>query len=214
MKRETRANLLFLGVFLAISLPGAVMLFKKKLDPTSSQMGMPDFVRKRLPYMVPLPTPDDQVVRVIPPLTGDFVAALARERGNGAAVLLHQRAAVTSRDRVVQVVGITDAPGGAVVYLLAWEGGYGTDASRYRVTASSAGGESVEGRVASAVAIPMPEAVKRELMSGGYVKPSAKVTWVEVRFDAPLGSARPLTLHVRYDGGGEIASTEVNVAGN
>ena len=34
MKRETRLNLIFLIVLLAILTPGAVLLFRKKLQPT------------------------------------------------------------------------------------------------------------------------------------------------------------------------------------
>jgi hypothetical protein len=215
MKRDSRANLWFLVLFLGISLPGAVILFKKKLDPTSSPMGMPDFIRRRLPYMVPLPTPDSQVTRVIPPLTGDWVSQLARERCGGAAVLMRGPLPVTSADRIMQVVAMADAKEGGTttMCLLAWEGGYGEQADRYRVTASSAG-ESSEGRVASATAIPMPQAVKRELMSGGYVKPSANVTWVEVKFDAPMKDKRPLGVRVEYAGGSESPSTEVKVDGN
>src|SRR4051812_6702875 len=190
MRRETRANLLFLLIFLGISLPGAVILFKKKLDPTATPLGMPDFVRKRLPYMVPLPTPDDQVLRVVPPLTGEWVAGLARDRAGGAAVLTRGPLPVTSRDRIVQLVAMTEEKAAATTaYLLAWEGGYGEEAARYRVTATSAG-ETIPGRVVSATAISMPTPVKRELMSGGYIKPSANVTWIEVRFDAPLKDKR------------------------
>ena len=107
MKRETRANLLFLALFLAVSLPGAVILFKKKLDPNASRMGMPEFVRRRLPYMAPLATPDSEVMRVIPPLTGAWVEELNREQGGGAAVFMNGRSPVTSDDRILQVTGIT-----------------------------------------------------------------------------------------------------------
>lgn len=212
MRRDTRANLIFLLVFLGVSLPGAVILFKKKLDPTAAPLGMPDFVRKRLPYMVPLPTPDDQVIRVVPLLTGEWVSELARERAGGAAVLTRGPLPITSGDRVVQLVAMRDEAPGASVFVLAWEGGYGEDAARYRVTATSAG-EPVMGRVVSATAIPMPVPVKRELMSGGYIKPSANVTWIEVRFDAPLKAMGPLTLRVEYAGGAESPATELKVEG-
>jgi len=212
MRRDTRANLIFLLIFLGVSLPGAVILFKKKLDPTAAPLGMPDFVRKRLPYMVPLPTPDEQVIRVVPPLTGEWVSQLARERAGGAAVLTRGPLPITSNDRIVQLVAMRDEAAATTVFLLAWEGGYGQDATRYRVTATSAG-ESMTGRVASATAIPMPTPVKRELMSGGYIKPSANVTWIEVRFDAPLKDRGPLTVRVEYAGGAESPATEVKVEG-
>ena len=40
MKRETRVNLIFLIAFLAISLPGAVILFRKKLEPNARRMDL------------------------------------------------------------------------------------------------------------------------------------------------------------------------------
>ena len=212
MRRETRANLLFLLIFLGVSLPGAVILFKKKLDPTATPLGMPDFIRKRLPYMVPLPTPDDQVLRVVPPLTGEWVSELARERAKGAAVLARGPLPITSSDRIVQLVAMTEEATNSTAYLLAWEGGYGEEAGRYRIEATAAG-EPVAGHVVSATAIPMPTPVKRELMSGGYIKPSANVTWIEVRFDAPLKEKRPLVVRVEYSGAGESPSTEVKLEG-
>ena len=214
MRRDTRANLLFLLIFLGLILPGAVIVFKKRLNGTAPPLGMPDFVRKRLPYMVPLPTPDDQVLRVVPPLTGEWVSQLARERAGGAEVLTRGPVPITSSDRIVQMVAMRDeAAAGTAVYLLAWEGGYGEEAARYRVTATVGDGEAVTGRVVSATAIPMPTPVKRELMDGGYIKPSANVTWIEVRFDAPLTDRRPLTVRVEYAGGAESPGTEVKVEG-
>ena len=87
MTRETRANLVFLALFLAVCLPGAVILFKKKMQPGAVPLGMPDFVRRRLPYLVPLPTPDDQVIRVIPPQTGAWVSELSRAREEAGATI-------------------------------------------------------------------------------------------------------------------------------
>ena len=40
-------------------LPGAVILFRKKLDPTAHRLDQPDPVLRRLPYMSPLPAPPD-----------------------------------------------------------------------------------------------------------------------------------------------------------
>jgi hypothetical protein len=57
VRRETRVNLIFLVAFLALSLPGAVILFRKKLDPGAPRMDQPDMMVTRLPYMAPLPAP-------------------------------------------------------------------------------------------------------------------------------------------------------------
>ena len=93
---------------------------------------------------------------------------------------------VTSVDRVVQIAGVKEDGNSSTVHFLAWEGG-GGDPTEYAVTATT-GSESFVGRVVRARTIPMPQPVKRELMSGGYIKPPAEVTWIEVSFDAPVAS--------------------------
>src|SRR5258706_12692966 len=100
MKQETRVNLIFLAIFLAISLPGAVILFKSKLDPSAAPMYLPDPVRQRLPYMAPQGTPD-QVARVVRPLTGQWVEKLTRRQGEGE-VLIRKRLPVLSDDHLLQ----------------------------------------------------------------------------------------------------------------
>src|SRR6059058_3584016 len=98
MSRETRANLIFLVVFLAISLPGAVLLVKKKAEPGAPAMSMPDYVRQRLPYMAPQRTADS-VIRVVPELTGEWVEQVNRGQGGGPAVLMKGHLPLISDDR-------------------------------------------------------------------------------------------------------------------
>ena len=45
MTRETRLNLIFIAIILAILTPGAVILFRKKLEPTLKPMAMPHAVQ-------------------------------------------------------------------------------------------------------------------------------------------------------------------------
>src|SRR4051794_34934996 len=115
MKRETRANLIFLGCFLAISLPGAMILFKKKMNSSAPPMFLPDAVRRRLPYMAPVSTPDE-VTRFIPDLTGAWVENVSREQGGPETILMRARKPVVSSDHLVQLVGIK----GRSIYLIAW----------------------------------------------------------------------------------------------
>ena len=63
MTRETRANLIFLVVILALVTPGGVILFHRKLAPTIKPMGMPEAVSQEIAYLSPLETPPG-VIRV------------------------------------------------------------------------------------------------------------------------------------------------------
>jgi hypothetical protein len=188
MARETRANLIFLGLFLAVALPGAVMLFKKMQDPMAKRMALPDSVRRRVVYMAPLNAPA-VVTRFEPPVTAAWVAGVAREQGGIAEVLSERWRPVTSDDHVVQVVGIQNGTSGATVYLIDWEGG----AAEYSVRVDGAGGA---GQVRAVKAVPIPISVRREIMDGGYIRPPAAVNWVEVTFAGKLEAGRPVTIRV------------------
>src|SRR5688500_9795408 len=102
MTRENRANLLFLSLFLGISLPGAVILFKKKLDPAAPAMSLPDPVKRRLPYMFPRPV-STEVTRYVPKLSGEWVSKINTERGGEPNVLsTRDRLPLLSADRRFQ----------------------------------------------------------------------------------------------------------------
>ena len=105
MKRETRANLIFISVFLCLTIPGAVILFKKKLDPAAPPMFMPDFVRRRLPYMASQLSPE-QVTRYVPDLTGQWVSELTRQRAGTSAVLMSGREPLVSDDHLIQLTAM------------------------------------------------------------------------------------------------------------
>src|SRR5258706_13690290 len=124
MRRETRANLIFLTLFLGVTIPGAVVLFKKKLDPAAPPMFMPDFVRRRLPYMASQQSPA-QVVRYVPELTGAWVSEMTRERAGGSRVLMvgrHEQPLV-SDDHVIQGTAMQQQQDAAstMLYLIVWD---------------------------------------------------------------------------------------------
>ncbi|MEL7239601.1 MAG: hypothetical protein AAGK78_12140, partial [Planctomycetota bacterium] len=65
MTKEVRNNVIFFALFMAISLPGAVMLFKKKLDPEAAPMYLPKPTPNEAAYMHPIEVPT-RVARVMP----------------------------------------------------------------------------------------------------------------------------------------------------
>ncbi len=201
MKRDARANLIFLGVLLALVLPGGIILFKRKVDPAAPPLFMPDFVRRRLPYMASQMSPETAVTRYVPELTGQWVETINRERGGGAEVLLDGRRAIISDDRLIQVISIKQgAAGGTAVGLLVWDIAHDGDPSHYGITAS-VGGKEFAGTLAKSERVAMPLPVKKELMYSGVIEPPATVTWLCVEFEGAIQRAAPWTLRVVYNDG-------------
>src|SRR5687767_12808147 len=79
MTRETRLNLIFIAIILAILTPGAVILFRKKLQPTLKPMAMPHAVQREHAYLSPLETPPGKK-RVEPPNTAKWIESIVREQ--------------------------------------------------------------------------------------------------------------------------------------
>src|SRR2546421_11761872 len=110
VKRETRLNLWFLIAFMALSLPGGIILFRKKLNPEARPIFMTDEVERRLPYMAPGQTPPG-VVRVVPPRTSEFLADLSKRREGRVQPIFEngaqgQRLPLLSADRQLQAVSL------------------------------------------------------------------------------------------------------------
>jgi hypothetical protein len=207
MKHETRLNLIFLSVFLAISIPGAVILFIRKLDPSAAPMYLPDPVRQRLPYMAPQWTPDE-VTRVIPPITGQWIEQLNHDQGTDTEVLLRERLPLLSTDRLLQVTGIKTAASTMTVYVVAWDN-FGSDARHY-VASLATGGNKQTAKIRVA-RIPMPDPVRKELLTAGYVKPRPWIAWIELEFDAPPKSQQPQVVQVTYNDGANVTTSSVNL---
>jgi hypothetical protein len=209
MKSETRANIIFLAIFLAISLPGAAILFKKKLDPSAAPMYLPDPIHQRLPYMAPQWTPDE-VRRVIPLLTGQWVEQINREQGAGKEMLLHNRLPLISNDRMLQVTAMHYTQERLNVYAIVWESEDEFDAVNYK-TSISTGTATQPGRVVAVRKIMMPMAVRNELMNEGYVKPSQFVSWFELQFDGFPPDQASFTLHLSCQKGSASWNRSVNL---
>jgi hypothetical protein len=194
MERESRANLIFLVIFLGLSIPGVVILVMKKSDPRGPRLALPDSPIRRLPYMTPLQTPGD-VTRYVPPLTGQWVKTVAHELGNIDNVLTRKWQPIVSDDYVIQALGVRPGTPDSTVMLLVWGGDYAADVNGYSVKAASAD-QAVPARVTSARAIPMSDDLRHELMNDGYFHPPQNAIWLEIAIGdtAPIG--KPLTLQI------------------
>jgi hypothetical protein len=207
MKRDTRLNLIFLVLFLAVSVPGAVKLFKKRLDPAAPPLFMPDYVRRRLPYMAPQRTPP-QVARYVPDKTGEWVADLTRQQGGGA-VLMHARQPIVSDDHQVQLAIMTPQEGGkGTLGLIVWDPSFGRTASSFNVSVK-VGEQTLDAPVTLVRSVGVPEAVKKELMYEGVVRPPHEVVWVTAVVPLDL-VAQPLAeIRVRHTDGDQAGTSTI-----
>lgn len=213
MSKETRANLIFLTLFLGLSIPGAVILFVKKSDPLAGRMSLPDSVRRRVPYMAPIQAPQGELNRYVPPLTGQWVSGVAKSAGFDDVALRRWRP-VISDDFIVQLVGTRPGPSRAdastttTICLIAWDHPYSTDVSKY--TAAAKWGErDVPAKVVAARTLELPADVRKEVMGGGFAAAPAKVVWLEVSVEAGGGGGArqgPLTLRLTHPGTGEVGA--------
>ncbi|MDB5321750.1 MAG: hypothetical protein JWN40_3381 [Phycisphaerales bacterium] len=211
MRRETRANLIFLTILLSVTLPGAVVLFKKKLDPSSPPMFMPDFVRRRLPYMASQQSPG-QVVRFVPELTGQWVTEINRERAGGSPVLMVGRQPLVSDDHIIQVTAMQQNETITTLYVIAWDEAHTSDIDRYSAIIVN-GSKRQAARVLSATPIPMPAAVKRELMDNGVIQPANAVTWLTLQVGGKLPGADPAALELSYRSGEIVSRVQIPATG-
>jgi hypothetical protein len=205
VKRETRINLLFLALFLAISLPGAVILFKKKLDPGAARMDQPDAIVGQLPYMAPVPAPPG-IKWIVPPRTRLWLAGLNRGFGHGDNLLSatddpQRWQPVISGDHLIQVVSVSHSGAGVRPSVLVWDPSLESEAPDYSFTAN-VDGQSVPARIQSCQPVTVPDEIKRELMSLNLIRPPAKVTWIDVLVERTDPKSESLQLRMDYHGPG------------
>ena len=185
MTRENRLNVIFLVAFLVISLPGAAILFLKKLDPEARLMYMPSSVRKSIGYMVPQVTAPD-VVRSYPPVTMAWVERQAiRFTGN----MPHRieeaggrLRPLISQDRLVELLAVE--PDTRIVSLLIWQ----------PVDTDSA---VSEGEILAVERVSLPTEVVKDLLAEGYTRPPKAATLVRLRYPP---SAKTVPLEWQSDG--------------
>lgn len=198
MKRETRVNLIFLVVFLALSLPGAVILFRKKLDPSASRMDQPDAVLSRVAFMAPPPVPPG-VRWMVPPQTRAWLEELTQKRAGtplaSTVVGGPEWEPIISEDHRLQVMSVSTVKDATTAGLLLWRGATSIEASNYRLDVKF-GSRAEQGTVESVEPVPIPENVRKELVGHGYTHPPHQVLWMRARWSGALvdGQTVQLTL--------------------
>jgi hypothetical protein len=197
VKRDTKLNLIFLTIFLAASLPGAVILFRKKMQPSSRPIFMTDEVDRRVPYMAPPNTPPSYR-RVIPPLTERWLADLVHERTGLPGVVAStdargNRQPILSEDDQVQLVANRLVDGKVIVDLVWWDPALAANTARFAAHLNSPEG-STPAHVDRAEKIELPKEVKTELMNLGLLKTPPSIVWLEISAPQPASGSSSITI--------------------
>jgi hypothetical protein len=186
MRRETRLNLLWIVVLIALMLPGAVIIFRKKFKPGEQPMSFREPVRTSAVFMDPSGFPPG-FQRVVPRRTADWVAGLLRdELGASVEMLLVEqggtRTPVVSSSRRVQLAGWSGNTSRRAV-LLVWDDTAPDDVS-------ISGEDSSPVAQVSRRGVALPREISLELRDAGYVRPPKQVTVLVM--DVPTSWSRLL----------------------
>jgi hypothetical protein len=188
VRRETRLNLVFLTAFIVVTLPGAVILFKKKLDPTAHRLDQPDPILNHLPYMVPPPAPPN-VKWVVPDRTQAWVQSLTAPTPTvSAGPPGPQWEPVISADHRLQLLARSIDPKPQLTFLL-WDG---VAEPRIDLFTVSIDGHPERAHITRVRPVPLPADVRRELVMMGFVRPPVQALVLEVDFQ----TLTPGTKHV------------------
>lgn len=206
MTREARANLIFLAIFLVVSIPGAIILVRKKMDPLSRPMWIPDGRLTRLVYIDPTDAPPT-MPRMAPAITSAWVADEARARFGITIVpmLLMEDGSTTpviSDSRYFQLLGTKRIGSSFTIHLLVWNLPRGSGTPDVSITRLLNPTDQ-----SSRMPVPftiqpaqIPADVKRDLQDSGFPKPPQHVLWMEATLtDAPTATELKLLFNGTMD---------------
>jgi len=195
MNGESRANLIFLAIFLVVSIPGAVILVKKKMDPVSRPMWIPDGRRNSMVYIDQADAPQS-VGRVAPAITSLWLADEARARFGITGIATEDALAsatdnvprpIVSESRFFQLLGAKRQGDAVAIYLAFWNLPRGDGAVDVK---TKSGGEPLE---FESTETPVPAAVKKDLQDSGLPRPPQRIRWISATAVVPAGTAIPLS---------------------
>ncbi len=205
MTRETRYNLIFLVVILAILIPGGIKLFRKKLDPTATMMYLPDPVAVQSAY-IDSNLSNPRTRRIVPPLTSGWIAQVAEQQWPDSiawpSVVRHR--GIVSEKRTFEAVASSDAEGKRHAGLVLWNSKAVDILASVRATW---GGKDAKVTTGSVVSVPRD--VRKELQALGYVQPPEPIAWVMVEAPAWAGTSDDDELVISFQSPGNPGSTVV-----
>ncbi|HEX8524038.1 MAG TPA: hypothetical protein VF669_17425 [Tepidisphaeraceae bacterium] len=185
MSRETKLNLIVLGVVLALLAPGAVLLVKKRMRPSLRNAWMPESVRRTVAVMVPGETPPG-MERVFPSHTDAWVREVMKLRGvTGPMARDAAGLPVMSERRTVQLINVRQDGNATVVTAIVWDVRQKDQHEAWFLHLGQKVGENVQ--VAEDLRgeqVEVPSLVREELGENGAMRPPKTVQWTVLTFGA------------------------------
>lgn len=189
MKQETRYNTIFIVALLAISLPGIIMLVRKKMNqpPRETRGALAAPVRTEVVYVDPLPH-GPRLKAVVPPLTRQWVASQSPLVAS-----LDDDVVLASARRSFELIGIDRRDNHLAVTVLLWDPRLPQVPDRigFSITGAAA---AREGTIRTFAPVALPEPVQSELRNRGYLTPPPQVWRLQVDF---VGHSTEGTLRLR-----------------
>jgi hypothetical protein len=185
MTRETRYNLIFLAVILAILIPGGVKLFRKKLDPNATMMYLPDPVAVESAY-IDSDQSNPRTKRIVPPVTSGWISQFTEQQWPEglpwSSVVRHR--GIVSQKRTFEAAASSDADGKRHAGLVLWN-----DRAVEVLGSVSATWGGKNAKVTPGAVVSVPKDVRHELQNLGYVRPPGSIAWIMVEAPASNGTS-------------------------
>lgn len=183
MTKETKANLIFLAIILALLLPGGIILFRKRMNPDARRADLPDPVPTTVTFMDPQPTPPG-MRRVAPPKTMQWFAKIVQDHVGSSAITSLNDAdglPLMSDGKSFQLAAIREEPSATRVWAVSWEP---NDADFFRSAhwTLATHDHVFDGAGKTFEEIAIPDAVRDELGENGLLKPPKTMAWREIEF--------------------------------
>jgi hypothetical protein len=197
--KESRYNLIFLAVLIALLLPGAVILFRKKLEPTVRPMSEPDPVPRAIAYVSTGVVPPG-MRRVEPPHVAEWVERVAREHvakdSSSGDVIIRPRdeydLPLMSQQRAFQVIALRQGDGNLSAWVLLWNGKPALSNAIWTVSP-----EGRPGAIQDSEVLILPRLVRDDLGEAGVLRPPKTLLMQKIVLPLHKGSASELRVALK-----------------
>lgn len=211
MTSETRANWIFLAIFLLIMGPGLAMLTMKAYKRGTAAGLNPPAPKTVAAYNNPNPQ-NPALPRVVPPQTASFVESVVYRVGKLQAGLnrtkLPNGKPLVSEKVTLECLSTGHSSSNQYVVLLGWDRRFAPLPSLYRFTAHRSNGQTVEMKMSAYEQTNLPLDVRAELQQYGYLLPPDSVLWMLLQ--CPAGE--PLdAIELRYEIEGKLVEDRLNL---